>query len=113
MPEQSNIDGVTKIPKLTRVDDLINWRRRAKAFLQQQDVELLHLTTRPKSASSSHQCCWLEANIKAKNPITFTSVGSLVAQISILVGSDGKKQEIKAQKSLVNIKHSIGDQYRA
>lgn len=83
-------DGVNKLPKLTGADDFINWRRRVKAYLQQQDIDLLGLTDRPDAGSTTQNRRWLEFNVKAKSAITLTLSDGPLAQVSTIVDDDDK-----------------------
>lgn len=88
MPDHSDKDGVTKLPKLTGADDYINWRRRVKAYLQQQDIDLIGLTDRPDLTPAAQHRKWRELNVKAKSAITLTLSDGPLAQIRTIVDDD-------------------------
>lgn len=54
---------VTKLPKQTGAKDFVNWKRRVKAYLQNQGYELLGLRDRPEIASATMNLKWQESNI--------------------------------------------------
>lgn len=83
-------DGVTTLPKVTGANDFINWRRHVKAYLQQQDIDLLELTDRLDGGSTTQNRRWLELNVKAKSTITLTLSDGPLAQVSAIVDDDDK-----------------------
>lgn len=81
---------MTRLPKLSGTDDYINWRRRVKAFLQQNDVDLFGLSDKPDLAGAAQQRRWLELNAKAKSTTTLTLCDGPLAQVSAIVDDDDK-----------------------
>ena len=69
----SEHDGVTKLPKLTGAEHYINWRRRLKAYIQRNDIELFGLSNRPESENTREQTRWRNAIFKAKKRNNFVS----------------------------------------
>lgn len=66
MLETSDRDSVTKLAKLTVGDGFMNWQHRFKAFLHQQDVDVLRLATHPGPSSVAQQHRWLKADMESK-----------------------------------------------
>lgn len=90
MEDSHGRDGVSKMIKLTGADDLINWNRRVKAYLQQSEIELLGLTYLPDQAGSTQHSRWLKANVREKSTITLTFADRLFAQVNA-IQDDGNK----------------------
>lgn len=88
MPDHIERDGMTNLPMLTGVDELINWCRRVKSYLQQQDIELFELTDRPDSTLAAQHKRWIETNIKSKSEITLMLSDGPLAQISTVIDDD-------------------------
>lgn len=88
MSTAPNFDGILKRSKLTVADVFINWRRRVKAYLQQQTIDSLGLTNRLDSASTVQQRHRIEANVKTKSAFTLTLADGTLAQGSTLMDDD-------------------------
>lgn len=59
-------DSWKTIPELRKDDDLVNWRRRVKEYLHQQEVDLLGLIYRSIEACWTQHKRWIEKNVKVK-----------------------------------------------
>lgn len=44
-----------KLPKLTGANDFIFWRRRIKAYIQPNDIDLIGLTNLPDDATNAQR----------------------------------------------------------
>lgn len=90
-------DGVTKLPKLTGSDDFINCRRLVKAYLQQQDIDLLQLTDRPDDKSNTQNRCWLHFNVKLKSAFNLPLGDWSLAQESSVVDDNKTAKDLRTK----------------
>lgn len=72
-------EAVTKLPKLTGAEDFISWKRRVKAYIQQNDINLTGLKEASQDGTTAQQPRWYEEDIKAKSIIALTISDSLLA----------------------------------
>lgn len=84
----SKRDVVTKIPMITGVEDFVNWKRRAIAYLQNQDYELLGMSDRPERASSAMARKRQETNASGNTSITLTLADGTLSQDSTIIDED-------------------------
>lgn len=90
MPDHTERDGVTKLPKSKVADDFISWRRRVKAYLQLQEIDLIGLTNLPDPTLVTQHRRWLQANVKSKIAITLTLSDKPLAQMSTTKDDDDR-----------------------
>lgn len=63
---QGELDVVTKLPKLTGAEDFTNWRRRVGEYIEQQDIELIGLKTKPIVGTSDKHHTWAQSHDKGQ-----------------------------------------------
>lgn len=72
--------SVLRLPNLTTADIYVNYRRRGKAHLQQQDFEFIGLTDLPEASTVARHRRWhkrwRKTNVKAKIYFEPRSLGS-------------------------------------
>lgn len=73
---------------MTGADDLANWRRHVKDYLQTKYFNLLGLSERPNNANATQSRLWVKANIFAKGTSLFTLSNGSFAQVSTTVDDD-------------------------
>lgn len=83
-------DSVAKLPRLTGAGDYIPWRRRIKAYIQRDDIELIELKPRPEGATTAQIARWNRSNIRAKSAIILTLANGPMAQISNIIDDDDR-----------------------
>lgn len=79
---------MTNLPKLTGAEDFVNWKRRVKAYLQNQDFELIGLSDLPESASAELNRKWKESNVKDRSYITLPLAHGPLSQVCKIVDDD-------------------------
>lgn len=85
----SSKQDLYRIPKLSGAKKFINWRRRIKAQIQQNDFELLGFIERPSELTSSRQMSsWQKSMVKAKSSIVQILKSGPMAQTSSNFGDD-------------------------
>ena len=89
MSEQDR-DGVTKLPKLMGADNFVNWKRRIKAYIQRNDIDLQGLSSRPDTENQREISRWRAAMVKAKSEITLTLSDGPMAQVSSIIDDDNR-----------------------
>lgn len=83
-------DIATRLPKLNRAKDFIDWRRRVETYIQQQDIDFLGLQDALVDGSASQNRKRLKANVKVKLTITLTLADGPLAQIFLIVDDNIK-----------------------
>lgn len=82
-------DTLAKLPKLSGGKDFIPWKRRVKAYIQKDDIELLGLQETPEEDVSAEDLLkWKKAMFKAKYAIITTIAVGPMAQVSSIIDDD-------------------------
>lgn len=76
------------LPKLTDAVDFINWRRRVKKNLKQNDIEFLGLTDLTDPAGNTQKRHWLRDNTRENSAIIFVLADGTLTQVSSFVNED-------------------------
>lgn len=86
----TEVDLVTKLPRLSGAQDFINWRRRLKAYICRKDVDLQGIEEKPHSVNSDVTRDSRKKMIKAKTAIILTLDSGLHAQMSSIIDDDDR-----------------------
>lgn len=81
-------NSMLKLPKLEKSSDYIQWQRRVKAFIREDDYNLSSVTDRPENAEDEVLQEWEAKNAKAMSTIILTLGDSVFDKTRAVVDND-------------------------
>lgn len=87
MSNDSN--SVLRLPKLSKPDDYLRWKRQVYAYIRRDDPTLRCFNEAP-IGNQRQFATWNEANARAKSTIVLTIGDAVIAKVRILVDDDEK-----------------------